>query len=70
MTSENAVDLGPHSVEVTGNMGEWFVRLVRGGKSYILVFELESCARAYAEGQRAALVRHRRPPRTSGAVGD
>lgn len=46
---------GPDSVEITENLGEWFVRVVRNGKATISTFEMESYARAFAEGQRLSL---------------
>jgi len=52
---EAASDDGPDSVEITEDMGEWFVRVVRNGTASISIFELESYARAFAEGQRLGL---------------
>ncbi|MGX9148339.1 hypothetical protein [Mesorhizobium sp. 128a] len=43
------------SVEITENLGEWFVRVVRNGKVHVSTFEVESYARAFAEGQRIGL---------------
>jgi hypothetical protein len=51
----NSTDHGPDSVDITENMGEWFVRVVREGKAHALSFEPEAYARAYAEGQRVGL---------------
>lgn len=45
----------PDSVEITENLGEWFVRVVRNGEATISTFEIESYARAFAEGQRLGL---------------
>lgn len=45
----------PDSVQIYENMGEWFVMVVRDGKDHVTSFELESFARAYAEGQRLGL---------------
>ncbi|MGX5843567.1 hypothetical protein ACWGTI_22870 [Mesorhizobium sp. ArgA1] len=45
----------PDSVEITENLGEWFVRVVRNGKAHVSTFEIESYARAFAEGQRLGL---------------
>lgn len=44
-----------NSVELTENLGEWFVRVVRNGKAHISTFEVEQYARSFAEGQRIAL---------------
>lgn len=46
---------GPDSVEITENLGEWFVRVVRNGKATISTLEMESYARAFEEGQRLGL---------------
>lgn len=43
------------SVEIHENMGEWFVVVVRDGKEQVTSFDLESYARAYAEGQRLGM---------------
>ncbi|RVD64120.1 hypothetical protein [Mesorhizobium sp. M7A.F.Ca.ET.027.03.2.1] len=48
-------DCGPDTVEITENFGEWFVRVVRDGKAHVSTFEMESYARAFAEGQRLGL---------------
>ena len=53
--AEDGKNLGPDSVEIIENMGEWFVRVVRAGKAYVTTFEVESYARAFAEGQRIQL---------------
>ncbi|MGX9147993.1 hypothetical protein [Mesorhizobium sp. 128a] len=45
----------PDSVEITENLGEWFVRVVRNGKAHVSTFEIESYARAFAEGQQLGL---------------
>ena len=45
----------PNSVQIYENMGEWFVVVMRDGKDHVTSFELESYARAYAEGQRLGL---------------
>ena len=57
MSSESDPDSVPvpNSVQVYENLGEWFVLVVRDGKDYVTTFELESYARAYAEGQRLGL---------------
>lgn len=55
MASENKNNVSPDSVEITENIGEWFVSVVRHGKTYIKTFEVESFARNYAEGQRLGL---------------
>ncbi|TGP49643.1 hypothetical protein EN873_27215 [bacterium M00.F.Ca.ET.230.01.1.1] len=47
--------LVPDSVQVYENMGEWFVVVVRDGKDHVTSFELESYAKAYADGQRLGL---------------
>lgn len=44
-----------NSVHVYENMGEWFVIVARDGRETITSFELESFAKAYAEGQRLGL---------------
>lgn len=44
-----------NSVVVYENMGEWFVIVTRDGKESVASFELESFAKAYAEGQRLGL---------------
>lgn len=53
--SDAAGDEGPDSVEITENMGEWFVRVVRSGKADVRTFEQESYARSFAAGQRSGL---------------
>jgi hypothetical protein len=53
--SENPQDVGPDSIDITENMGEWFVRVVRNGKAHVSTFEIEAYARAFAEGQRMGL---------------
>lgn len=55
MASEIPLD----SVEITENLGEWFVRVVRNGNATIKSFEIESYARAFAEGQRIGLGLHK-----------
>ncbi|TRC81656.1 hypothetical protein FJV80_22065 [Mesorhizobium sp. WSM4310] len=42
-------------IEVIEACGEWFVRVVDGDEELTRVFELESFALAYAEGQRRRL---------------
>jgi hypothetical protein len=49
----NKVD--PPAVEVVEACGEWFVRVVEGGKATTTSFELEAFALAFAEGQRIRL---------------
>ncbi|MBN9547760.1 MAG: hypothetical protein J0H31_02465 [Alphaproteobacteria bacterium] len=44
-----------NSVLVYENMGEWFVVVARDGRETVTSFELESFAKAYAEGQRLGL---------------
>ncbi len=53
--SDAAGDEGPDSVEITENMGEWFVRVTRNGASTIHSFERQRPALAFAEQQRARL---------------
>ncbi|PAQ09809.1 MULTISPECIES: hypothetical protein [Mesorhizobium] len=48
-------NIAPASVEITENMGEWFVRVVQNGAAHISTFEVESYARAFAEGKRPSL---------------
>ena len=48
-------DSMPNSVLVYENIGEWFVVVVRDGKESVASFELESFAKAYAEGQRLGM---------------
>ncbi|BCG86633.1 hypothetical protein MesoLj113c_27430 [Mesorhizobium sp. 113-3-9] len=55
----------PDSVEITENMGEWFVRVVRDGKVEITVFQVEAYAESFAAGQRAGLNSVRKPPAPS-----
>lgn len=43
------------SVEIVEACGEWFVRVVLYGAETVVSFELESFARAYADGQRIRL---------------
>ena len=44
------------SVEVVGALGEWFVFICEGnGEPVVQPFDIESYARAYAEGQRIRL---------------
>lgn len=43
------------SVEVIEACGEWFVRIALDGAETVVSFELESFARAYADGQRIRL---------------
>ena len=50
-TQDNSRDC----VEITENMGEWFVRVVRSGKAQLSTFEVEAYARSFAAGQRAGL---------------
>ncbi|MFC3324084.1 hypothetical protein [Mesorhizobium cantuariense] len=45
----------PAAVEVVEACGEWFVRVVEDGQEISRSFELESCALAFAEGQRLRL---------------
>ena len=52
---EVSPDDGPNSVEITENLGEWFVRVVRDGKANVRTFEIESYARAFADGQRIGM---------------
>lgn len=44
-------DIEPEGVEVTENMGEWFVRVAIDGKVHVSSFEIEAYARAFADGQ-------------------
>ena len=53
--SEDPQDIGPDSVTITENMGDWFVRVVQDGKANVTTFEVESFARTFAEGQRLGL---------------
>jgi hypothetical protein len=48
-------ETGPNSVEIIENFGEWFVRVVIDGKAQVASFEVESYARAFADGQRIRL---------------
>ncbi|TJX49683.1 MAG: hypothetical protein E5W21_19575 [Mesorhizobium sp.] len=59
MASEITPDTIHDSVEITENLGEWFVRVVRNGNATIKSFEVESYARAFAEGQRIGLGLHK-----------
>jgi hypothetical protein len=42
-------------IELVEAGGEWFVRVVEAGHEFVLSFELESFALAYAESQRIRL---------------
>jgi len=53
-------------VEIVEACGEWFVRVVLDGTETVVSFELESFARAYADGQRIRLGLER--PQTSQAA--
>ncbi len=55
MSMQDLPESGPDIVEVTENFGEWFVRVVRNGKSHVSTFEIEAYARAFADGQRMGL---------------
>ncbi|MEP6565285.1 MAG: hypothetical protein ABJB10_09095 [Mesorhizobium sp.] len=55
MKFANGPDLGTESIEVIENLGEWFVRVVHHGKAHIMTFEIESYARAFADGQATAM---------------
>lgn len=45
----------PNSVFVHESLGEWLVIVTRDGRENVTSFELESFAKAYAEGQRLGL---------------
>ena len=53
--SEDPTHPSYDSVDITENLGEWFVRVVRKGEAHVTTFEREAYARAFAEGQRIGL---------------
>lgn len=64
MVEPLAQDNSPDSVEITENMGEWFVRVVRHGKAEISTFEAEAFALSFASGQRLRLIDRAEPNET------
>jgi hypothetical protein len=52
MSDDKTRETLPDGVEVTENMGEWFVRVVINGKAHVSTFEVEAYARSFADGQR------------------
>ena len=57
MASPSPASYGPDTtlIELVEAGGEWFVRIVEVGHEFVLSFELEYLALAYAESERIRL---------------
>jgi hypothetical protein len=55
MALKTCLDGSYTCIELTEAFGEWFVRVVQDGQNFVLSFDLESFAVAYAEGERLRL---------------